>query len=202
MKSLLTSGLILTFTLVSSGRSSTQPTNRAHHTNLEAANTQQLKAPSGKTLHSAAGRFRITLPAELPAFKLTETIQKTSVGDIKLHMYLSEIPGAACMISYSDFPPASFNGRTAQEMLEDGRDGAFKNVHATRDKQENLVVQGNPAISVYGSGSFASGQPFNLHFYFVLVRPRAYQIGCVTSDQAGLGNLKIQTYLNSFRLDD
>lgn len=150
---------------------------------------------------SKEGRFSITLPPTFPTFQHKQQTQTTAVGDIELHTFLAESSQGACIVGYSDFPPASFVERSAQKMLEDGRDGALGNIKATLEKQESGTVQGHESLTVYGKGGPVE-KPIYVRFKFVLVRPRAYQIGYLSYDRANLDKPGIQAFFKSFRLED
>lgn len=154
----------------------------------------------GILFSSPEGRFSIRLPTGFPAFKESTSNQTTGVGDIELHTFLSVIPQGACIVGYSDFPPQTFQGRTSEKILEDGRDGALKNVNGTLEQQEHTTVQGHPALIIY-SRATADGRPVFIRFHFVLVQPRAYQFGFLTYDRGSLDGLEVESYFKSFRLE-
>jgi hypothetical protein len=154
---------------------------------------------SGAVYNSPDGRFSITLPPGFSQFTSQQRTQPTAVGNVELNILQSENSRGGCLLGYSDFPEASFQGRSPQKMLEDGRDGALRNISGTLEKQENLTVQGKQGIRVYGSGS-SGGQTFYVRFDFILDKPRAYQIGYLAHDRAELDKPDIQAYFDSFRL--
>lgn len=154
---------------------------------------------SGVVYDSPDGRFSITLPPGFSQFTSQQRAQPTAVGNVELNILQSENSRGGCLLGYSDFPEASFQGRAPQKMLEDGRDGALRNISGTLEKQENLTVQGKQGIRVYGSGS-SGGQTFYVRFDFVLDKPRAYQIGYLAHDRAELDKPDIQAYFDSFHL--
>src|ERR1044072_158273 len=153
----------------------------------------------GLLFSSTEGRFSIRLPAGFPTFKESVSNQTTGVGDIELHMFSSGLPRVAFIIGYSDFPPPTFEGRTAEKILEDGRDGALSNVSGTLEKQEQTTIQGHPALIIYATAT-AEGRPVFIRFHFVLVQPRAYQFGFLTYDRGNLESLEVEAYFKSFRL--
>ena len=154
----------------------------------------------GVLFSSKEGRFSIRLPSGFPAFKESVSNQTTGLGDIELHTFSSGIPRGACIIGYSDFPPPTFEGRTAEKILEDGRDGALNNISGTLEKQEQTTIQGHPALIVYATAS-AEGRPVFIRFHFLLVQPRAYQFGFLTYDRGNLESLEVEAYFKSFRLE-
>jgi hypothetical protein len=156
---------------------------------------------SGVVYNSPDGRFNITLPPGFGQFTLQQRTQPTAVGNVELNILQSESSRGGCLLGYSDFPEASFQGRTPQKMLEDGRDGALRNISGTLEKQENITVQGKQGISVYGSGS-SGGQTFYVRFNFILDKPRAYQVGYLAHDRAELDKPDIQAYFDSFHLNN
>jgi hypothetical protein len=154
---------------------------------------------SGVVYNSPDGRFSITLPPGFSQFTSQQRTQTTTVGNVELNILQSENSRGGCLLGYSDFPEASFQGRTPQKMLEDGRDGALRNISGTLEKQDNLTIQGKQGISVYGSGS-SGGKTFYVRFNFFLDKPRAYQIGYLAYDRAELDKPDIQAYFDSFHL--
>jgi TonB family protein len=167
----------------------------------DATSTGTTSTSSGLTYASPDGRFSIKLPPGFSQFKSQSKTQPTPIGDIELSILQSETPTAACVVGYSDFPEASFQGRTPLKMLEDGRDGALRNIGGTLEKQENLTVQGKTGIAVYGSGS-SSGKTFYVRFHFILDKPRAYQVGYLAYDRADLDKPEVQAYFDSFHIND
>ena len=148
---------------------------------------------------SPDGKFSITLPPGYSQFQSQSRTQPTPAGDVQLNILQSEIPKGACVLGYSDFPERAFVGRTPQKMLEDGRDGALRNINGTLEKQENITVQGKTGIAIYGSASSA-GKSVYVRFNFILDKPRAYQIGYLAYDRAELDKPEVQAYFDSFRL--
>jgi hypothetical protein len=154
---------------------------------------------SGITYNSDDGRFQITLPPGFSTFKSQKQNQATPAGNIELNILQTETASGACLMGFSDFPAASWVGRTPQKMMEDGRDGALRNINATLEKQEQLTVQGKDALNVYGSTA-SGGRSIYVRFQFVLDKPRAYQIGYLAYNRADLDKPEIQAYFDSFRL--
>lgn len=154
---------------------------------------------SGLAYSDPSGRFSITLPPGFGAFKSQKQSHPTPAGPIDLNILQSENSRGAAILGYSDFPEASFAGRTPQKMLEDGRDGALRNINGTLEKQDNVTVQGRTGLSIYGSTSQA-GKSVYVRFQFVLDRPRAYQIGYLAYNRADLDKPEVQSYFDSFRI--
>lgn len=161
--------------------------------------TPSTPTASGVSYDSPDGRFNVTLPPGFGQFKSQKTTRPTPAGDIELTILQTENSRGGCMVGFSDFPEASFEGRTPLKMLEDGRDGALRNIGGTLEKQENINVQGRTGISIYGSGS-ASGRTFYVRFNFILDKPRAYQVGFLGYDRAELDKPDVDAFLKSFRL--
>ena len=154
---------------------------------------------SGTGYDSPDGRFSIALPPGFGAFTSQKTTSPTAAGPIDLTIMQSENPQGACVVGYSDFPEASFEGRTPKKMLEDGRDGALKNIKATLEKQEDLTVQGKTGLAIYGSTN-QGGKDIYVRFHFVLDKPRAYQMGYLAYNRADLDKPDVQAYFDSFRI--
>jgi hypothetical protein len=161
--------------------------------------TSSTPAASGSTYESTDGRFQITLPPGFSSFTSQKTTQPTAAGPIELTIMQSENAQGAAVMGYSDFPDASFEGRTPKKMLEDGRDGALKNINATLEKQEDLTIQGRTGLKIYGSTT-NDGKDIYVRFQFVLDKPRAYQIGYLAYDRADLDKPEVQAYFDSFKM--
>jgi hypothetical protein len=154
---------------------------------------------SGLAYTDPDGRFSITLPPGFKAFTAQKTSQPTPAGPIDLNILQSETLQGACVLGFSDFPEASFEGRTPKKMLEDGRDGALRNINATLEKQQDITVQGKTGLDIYGSTA-SEGKNIYVRFQFVLDKPRAYQIGYLAYNRADLDKPEVQAYFDSFRL--
>jgi len=161
--------------------------------------TSSSPTASGIAYTDPAGRFGITLPPGFKAFTAQKQSQPTPAGPIDLNILQSETLQGACVLGYSDFPEASFEGRTPKKMLEDGRDGALRNINATLEKQEDITVQGKTGLDIYGSTT-SGGRSIYVRFQFILDKPRAYQIGYLAYNRADLDKPDVQAYFNSFRI--
>jgi hypothetical protein len=161
--------------------------------------TPSTPTSSGMAYNSTDGRFSITLPPGYSAFTSQQKTQPTAAGPIELVILQTENSQGACVLGYSDFPDASFVGRTPKKMLEDGRDGALKNINATLEKQNDITVQGKTGLDIYGSTN-QSGKDIYVRFQFVLDKPRAYQIGYLAYNRADLDKPEVQAYFDSFRI--
>jgi hypothetical protein len=155
---------------------------------------------TGPTYKSPDGRFSLTLPPGFGEFQSSKNTQSTAAGPVELTILQSETSRGGCVLGYSDFPAVSFKGRTPQKMLEDGRDGALKNINGTLEKEENITVQGRTGLVVYGSAS-QNGKQVYVLFKFILDKPRAYQIGFLAEDRAELDKADVQAYFDSFHLN-
>jgi hypothetical protein len=161
--------------------------------------TSSTPTASGTVYNSPDGRFGITLPPGFNAFTSQKTSSPTPAGPIDLNILQSENSQGACVVGYSDFPDASFVGRTPKKMLEDGRDGALRNINATLEKQEDITVQGKTGLDIYGSTTQA-GKNIYVRFQFILDKPRAYQVGYLAYNRADLDKPEVQAYFDSFRI--
>jgi hypothetical protein len=161
--------------------------------------TASTPTASGTVYNSPDGRFTITLPPGFSPFKSQKQTQATPAGPFDLNILQSETLTGACVLGYSDFPEASFEGRTPKQMLEDGRDGALRNINATLEKQEDVKVQGRDGLLIYGS-TFQQNRSIYVRFQFVLDKPRAYQIGYLAYNRDDLDKPETQAYFDSFRI--
>jgi hypothetical protein len=181
-----------TTTTTSGGTTSSSPTSSPGRTVTSSTS-------SGTAYNSPDGRFSITLPTGFSPFTAQKTSSPTPAGPIDLNILQSENSQGACVVGYSDFPDASFEGRTPKKMLEDGRDGALRNINATLEKQEDITVQGKTGLDIYGSTAQA-GKNIYVRFQFILDKPRAYQVGYLAYNRADLDKPEVQAYFDSFRI--
>jgi len=155
---------------------------------------------AGPTYNSPDGRFSLTPPSDFSEFQSQKTTQPTPAGPIELTILQTENSRGACVAGYSDFPESSFEGRTPQKMLEDGRDGALRNINGTLEKQDPINVQGRTGLAIYASAA-TGGRQVYVRFNFILDKPRVYQIGFLAYDRAELDKPDVQAYFDSFRLN-
>ncbi|HKQ99074.1 MAG TPA: hypothetical protein VJT09_00295 [Pyrinomonadaceae bacterium] len=161
--------------------------------------TSATPSTSGVVYDDPEGKFTLTLPPGFSPFKSQKQTQQTLAGPIELSILQSETPAGAAVVGYSDFPEASFQGRSEKKMLEDGRDGALRNIQATLEKQEDFTVQGKTALDVYGSTN-QQGKSIYVRFQFILDKPRAYQIGYLAYNRDDLDKPEVQAYFDSFKI--
>jgi hypothetical protein len=161
------------------------------------ANNTNSGSGTGLTYKSPDGRFSVSLPPGFSEFESNKNTQPTAVGPIELTILQSENSRGALVAGYSDYPVASFKGRTPQQMFQGARDGALKNVNGTLEKEENIAVQGRPGLAIYGSGN----EGVYFLFKIILDKPRLYQIGFISKDRAELDKADIQAYFDSFHLN-
>jgi hypothetical protein len=187
-----------------SGSSSSTASSSSSNSSVAASSspggrTSPSPVASGSPYNSTDGRFSIVLPSGYGPFQSQQKTQPTAAGPIELFILQSENSRGACVLGYSDFPEASFVGRTPKKMLEDGRDGALRNINATLEKQEDLTVQGKTGLAIYGSTK-QGGKDIFVRFHFILDKPRAYQIGYLAYNRADLDKPEVQAYFDSFRI--
>lgn len=158
-------------------------------------------SPARNQVEVKEDRFSITLPPGFPAFKNEKQSQTTGVGNIEMQLYTSESPrGDTCMLTYNDFPASVFKGRSPQKILEDGRDGALKNVGGVLERQESVTVQGHPGLSMYGS-AVNQGRTIYFRFLCVLAQPQVFQLLYLTVDKSELNKPEVEAFFKSFRLE-
>jgi hypothetical protein len=139
------------------------------------------------TIASSEGRFSVDLP---PGFPVPEQ-------DGKKYRSLKDDRGG-CMVQYMDIPEASTND--SQRVLSVARDVAMKRQNTTVDKEERIVVQGHPGLSVYASGA-RSGSETTLYYRhkYVLAATRLYEVSFIASSPEELDMPDIAAYFDSFR---
>jgi hypothetical protein len=188
---------LVTFTLllVSVSFALTQGTTAAQNAHVDSSEAGR-SIQQGTLFSSQEGRFSIIIPPGFPTF--SQTTQKAS-DDVVTQFFSSATARGASVLAYTDLPPRSFVGRTAQKILEDGRDGALESGKATLEKQQQTTLQGYPSLIMYSSATI-EGRPVYVRFQFVLAQPRTYQVGFLTYDRAMLDGPEIQAYFKSFRI--
>lgn len=161
--------------------------------------TSSSPTASGTVYNDPAGRFTVTLPSGFKPFTAQKQSQPTPAGPIDLNILQSETLQGACVLGFSDFPEASFVGRSPKKMLEDGRDGALRNINATLEKQKDITLQGKTGLDIYGSTT-SGGKNVYVRFQFILDKPRAYQVGYLAYNRDDLDKPEVQAYFDSFRI--
>lgn len=102
---------------------------------------------------STDGSFSVTLPSSSP--KETQVSQPTAVGNIQVHMVISEIDrDSACMVMYADYP---MMGKVSEEMLYEQTLKSMESADAqqfaptsrkfiTRDGHRGIEAEFKPAM--------------------------------------------------------
>ena len=196
---LIGAGVGIYFATRSSGGTTTTSGGNTSSSSSSSSSTSSTPASSGLPYSAPDGRFSITLPPGFRAFTSQKNTQATAAGPIELTIMQSETTQGAAVLGFSDFPDASFVGRTPKKMLEDGRDGALRNINATLEKQNDITVQGKTGLDIYGSTN-QGGKDIYVRFQFILDKPRAYQIGYLAYKRADLDKPDVQAYFDSFRI--
>jgi len=155
----------------------------------------------GEKVSSDSGRFVVQFPEGFPAPKQqTQTVQ-TKIGPLAMITYLTEEKDAACMVAYSDYPEAAFDGADVNALLDSARNGALNNVNGTMTSEEQITLNGHPGRSIIFAGS-SQGQTIHGRFDYYLVKPRLYQVGFMAIDSTKLTQGGTMSYFKSFALSD
>ena len=144
---------------------------------------------------SVEGRFSVTLPGTP-----NESSQRvpSAVGDIEMHMFLSDQGASGFAVAYFDMPADLLAVADAQLLLDGAIQGAFGNVGGTVESQTNITLDGFPGIEATGSFSF-EGEDGAMKARVYVVNERIYQI--YVAEQGGQSNSEsVDRFLNSFKL--
>jgi len=156
-------------------------------------------AEMGEKISSDTGRFVVQFPSGFPAPTQQTQQVPTKIGTLAMITYLTEQQEAACMVAYSDYPEAAFEGADVNALLDSARNGALNNVNGTMDSEEKITLDGNPGRSIVFTGS-SQGRTIHGRFDYYLVRPRLYQVGYMAMSKEKLGEPGTVAYFKSFAL--
>lgn len=149
--------------------------------------------PQLEELVSEEGGFSIMLPGK-PKFE-TKTIN-TEAGYLTTNIYVVEANGVAYAVMYTDYPEEAIANLTAEQILDNARDGSVANSFGTLVKEEIISINGNPGryitIAVKGGGIRQRGY---------LVNNRIYSIAIATSSDK-MFIKTISKVLESFKLSN
>lgn len=160
-----------------------------------------LGVPS-KPFISFEGRFIVTPPPGFLDFE--RSTQTLSDGKTELHLYRSHSPdgSSALVIGYADLSEVAAS-RPPTVILEAARDRALETVNGTLEKQENLTIQGQPALSFYGSAPDQdSGRQVYFRYDAILKLRRFYSFCYTRVDNAKLNSPETIASFKSFVLLD
>ncbi|MDD5291787.1 MAG: hypothetical protein PHY46_01200 [Candidatus Omnitrophica bacterium] len=148
-----------------------------------------------KQYASVEGGFSVQLPGEPEGQKI---ILDTQVGRTYLNMYTlnRKDDNFIYAVGYVDYPDELFNLKSVDQILNDGRDGAARNVQGVLTKESNISIEGYPGreftIEVGNGEAVVKGKLF-------LVGQRVYQL-MVTTDKKWSDSYNIKRFLDSFQL--
>jgi len=148
-----------------------------------------------KQYTSVEGGFSIQLPGEPQGQKI---ILDTQVGRTYLNMYTlnRKDDNFIYSVGYVDYPDELFSLKSAEQILDDGRDGAARNVQGVLTKESNISIKGYSGreftIEVGNGEAIVKAKLF-------LVGQRVYQL-MVTTDKKWSDSYNIKRFLDSFQL--
>lgn len=148
-----------------------------------------------KKYESKEGSFSVRLPAEPKAQKI---VLDTEVGRTYLNMYVlnRKDDNFIYSVGYIDYPVTLLQLKNADKILDDGVDGAVRNIQGILISDSKISIKNYPGREV---AMEAAGGKVVVKARFFLVGQRMYQL-MVTTDKKGADSYHIRKFLNSFEL--
>jgi hypothetical protein len=159
-----------------------------------------LLAPKWETL--SEGGFTAQMPGKPE--KQTQTIP-TAVGSVTFNTFSVEHRSEAFIVGYNDFPAAAITNADPEQLLNNAKNGAVKNVGGKVTGEKSITMAGNPGKEFVGEGVSpapdSSGKrqeaTFTARIYWA--KPRLYQVLYIhpkgsASSETG------QKFLDSFQI--
>ena len=161
--------------------------------------TASVAPTAGSAVNSQEGKFSLTLPSGFSNPNMETVPVATEAGQLTMTTYLSEGGRGLVMFSFLDYPETVFASRSVAQMLDGGRDGALQSMNAALEKEEDFNYEGNQGRSIYfnldDQGHKAYGR-----IDYLIVKPRLYQVGYLSHDQAEIAKTDVMGYFKSFQL--
>jgi len=144
---------------------------------------------------SPEGGFSVKMPAEPKAQKI---ILDTEVGRTYLNIYILNRKDDEFVysIGYVDYPASLFQLKKADKILDDGRDGAVRNIKGKLISESKIAIDKNPGREVTIESTIGDAV---LKAKFFLVGQRMYQLMVTTSKKMS-NSYQIKKFLDSFEL--
>ncbi|MBI4412134.1 MAG: hypothetical protein HY541_06600 [Deltaproteobacteria bacterium] len=148
---------------------------------------------------SPEGKFTLTLPSGFANPNMESVPVTTDAGQLTMTTYMAEAGRGLVMFSFLDYPETVFASRSVAQMLDGGRDGALQSMKATLEKQEDFKYEENQGRSIFFNLDDQGKKAYGRIDYLV-VKPRLYQVGYLSHDQAEIAKADVQGYFKSFQL--
>jgi len=154
---------------------------------------------ANNNLSSKLGRFSVALPTGFGAFTFVNP-KRNDPGDPLINQYSSDASRGTWMIAYYDISASVLAAKTAQQILNEGRDGAVKGAAGAVLKRDDAVtVDGFPGRSFYVEIP-NSGQPIYARFVYILSKSRVYNYLFLSTDESELYKPDVKKYFDSFHI--
>jgi hypothetical protein len=142
---------------------------------------------------SVAGGFQVRFPAG----KAPEVEHKAVAGkkDV-VHLFKVQYGSSAYVVTYDELSQG--RGRTAAQILEGARRGVLESTAGTIDKEEPVVLMGNPGLSLEVSAT-TSGIRMRQRIHLYVVDGRLYQVIVIAPFWSGAVDAE-ENFLDSFSL--
>ncbi len=140
------------------------------------------------------GGFTVEMPGK--AEKQTQTVP-TAAGSVAINMFTVEKGGEAFIVGYNDFPAAAAEAVNLDQMLNNARDGAIRNVNGKLTSERAVTLNGAPGKEFVGEATTPQAGTFTARIYWA--KPRLYQVLYVRPKSAA-ASTNGEKFLASFQL--
>lgn len=145
---------------------------------------------------SAPHKFSISFP---PPYHNPEE-EKITNGANAITMWVATGNNGALAISVTQYPDQVFKANTPQDLLGQVHSAAVSNLQGTIEKQEQVFVDGHPALRSVVDHHERKGQKGYSRFELILVPPRLYTIRTSHASRANLDSPSLKSFGDSFHL--
>lgn len=165
--------------------------------------TDATDAPAaGDAFVSEEGGFSIAFPADVDVPTMQTVPVPTEIGNIDMNMYLVDAGTKAYMTAFADYPDALMAAVSDKKvLLDEGRDGALRNIGGTLISERDYDRQGYQAKEFYGKG-MQGGQEIFVRANILMAGSRLYQVLYLSFDQDELDSQEADDYVNSFTITE
>ena len=156
-------------------------------------NTSTVAMPTLQTFVAPSGEFSLQMPG-IPV----EQVQSiaTEIGTLEIHIFMVDLPNAAYLVSYTDYPAEIITQLDPQTLLDGARDDELNKIEGAIIEEIPADLNGHPGRAV--RAAIANGQGI-IRFRHYLVGNRLYQVAII-GDPTAVVIEQATTFLNSLRL--
>lgn len=139
------------------------------------------------------GKFSVMLPGNP---EKTTTQINTEIGVIDLNMFMYEDYNAVYMVAYSDFPLGHIESKGVQQLLDDARDGAVRDINGELINEKITEINGYPGRSLLIK---AEEEELMARDNLYIVENRMYQIVIVYPLDKNV-DFEMDKFISSFKI--